>query len=371
MPQQVDEIFLINREELQSLPYRSMRQGLWGVSLEDALQTLLQNYPQLIPGNQLDPVREDPLRFVLLRREMPVGSWSLDHLYVDQDAVLTLVETKLLQNPESRREVIGQIIEYAANSGHLWASGRARQYATEFWSKRDQDLDQILLQTFGQELDVEGFWTEVEENLKQGRIRLIIAADELRPEVRQMIEFLNKEMQNTQLLGLELRCYGLDDTQLVLVPRLVGQTETIRHNREKQQKTTENIFLSLLSPEVSSFFERIFEQTRSRRMVEVFWGTKGFSLRLKLPTGKVSVLYGYPPGSHGRDQTLLWVEARYFEDENQREELRRKYRSVPGVRDYGAYGAELALTPETLVAAETLVQIIWELVDRFQPVNDQ
>lgn len=105
-----DEIFHLNGDQLIPMPSRSMREGLLGKSLEDALQTFLEKYPQIIPGKQIDPVTGDPPHFVLLRREMPVGGWSLDHLYVDQRAILTLVETKLFQNPESRREVIGQII---------------------------------------------------------------------------------------------------------------------------------------------------------------------------------------------------------------------------------------------------------------------
>jgi hypothetical protein len=83
-----------------------MREGLIGKTLEGALQTFLEKYPQIIPGKQIDPSTEDPPRFILLRREMPIGGWSLDHLYVDQRGILTLVETKLFQNPESRREVI-------------------------------------------------------------------------------------------------------------------------------------------------------------------------------------------------------------------------------------------------------------------------
>jgi hypothetical protein len=225
MPTESDEIFFIEAEQLRPLPARPMRAGLFGRSLEEALQMLLQRYPQVIPGKQIDPASEDPPRFVLLRREMPVGGWSLDHLYIDQRGVLTLVETKLIQNPESRREVIGQVIEYAANANESWAYGRARQYATEFWSKQGRGLDEVLLGEFGEDLDIEGFWSAVEENLKDGRIRLIIAADELRAEVRRMIEYLNREMQNAEVLGLELKCYGKESTPLVLVPRLVGQTQ--------------------------------------------------------------------------------------------------------------------------------------------------
>ena len=95
MQTQSDEVFLLDAEQLSPLPARPMRAGLFGKTLEDALQTLLQKYPEIIPGKQIDPGSDDPPRFVLLRREMPLGGWSLDHLYVDQRAILTLVETKL------------------------------------------------------------------------------------------------------------------------------------------------------------------------------------------------------------------------------------------------------------------------------------
>jgi hypothetical protein len=221
-----DEVFHFSGERLTPMPSRSMREGLLGKTLEDALQTFFENYPQIIPGKQIDPGSEDPPRFVLLRREMPVGSWSLDHLFVDQRGVLTLVETKLFQNPESRREVIGQIVEYAANATESWSGDVVRQKATEFWRQHDKILDAILQDEFGGESDVEEFWRKVGENLKDGRIRLIVASDELRPEVRRMIEYLNKELQNAEVLGLELKCYGENSESLVLVPRLIGQTQS-------------------------------------------------------------------------------------------------------------------------------------------------
>ena len=187
MPSPSDEISLINGTgELSTLPARSMRAGLLGKRLEDALQMLLQRYPQIIPGKQIDPASDDPPRFVLLRREMPVGDWSLDHLFVDQRGVLTLVETKLFENPGSRREVIGQLIEYAANAIDVWASGQARQSAAEFWAKQGEKLDEVISEAF-EDVDIEEFWDLVEMNLRNGRLRLIIAADEIRPEVRRMM----------------------------------------------------------------------------------------------------------------------------------------------------------------------------------------
>jgi len=130
-----DDIYIVTDGTLRTLPSVELREGLFGAKLEDALQSLLQQYPELIPGRQIAPDDEEPPRFLLLRREMPLSGWSLDLLMVDQRGVLTLVEAKLMQNPESRRDVIGQIIEYAANAFELWASGAARQYAAEYWNR--------------------------------------------------------------------------------------------------------------------------------------------------------------------------------------------------------------------------------------------
>jgi len=227
MTSRLDEIFYFDGRKLTEMPSRSMREGLLGKTLEDALQTFFEKYPQIIPGKQIDPISDDPPYFVLLRREMPVGGWSLDHLFVDQHSILTLVETKLFQNPESRREVIGQIIEYAANAIEAWAGGGARQKATEFWGNQSppKEIDALLMEEFGEELDIDDFWRKVEENLTNKKIRLIIASDNLRPEIRRMIEYLNDEMKHTDIFGLELKFYG-GEKESVLVPRLVGQSQS-------------------------------------------------------------------------------------------------------------------------------------------------
>ena len=220
-----DEVFLLSDDNLCALPARPMRTGLFGKTLEDALQTLLQRYPQVLPGRQIDPDSDDPPRFALLRREMPVGSWSLDHLYVDQRGVLTLVETKLVQNPEARREVVGQLLEYAANADASWGNGKARQLAVDYWRGQNRALDDVLMEHLGEDTDLDALWAEVEDNLNSGRLRLIIAADEIRTEVRRIIEYLNRELQNAEVLGLELACYGQDSPPQVLVPRLIGRVK--------------------------------------------------------------------------------------------------------------------------------------------------
>src|SRR5688500_15631147 len=88
------------------------------LALEDDLQRLLNSNPQLIALNRRD--QDGPLRLLLVRHEAPVKDrisdaerWALDHLFIDDMLVPTLVESKLSRNAEVRRKVVGQLLEYA------------------------------------------------------------------------------------------------------------------------------------------------------------------------------------------------------------------------------------------------------------------
>lgn len=68
-----------------------------------------------------------PRRWLLIKREMRVpdaanasGRWSLDHLFLDQEGVLTLVEVKRATDTRARREVVAQMLDYAANAVLYW-----------------------------------------------------------------------------------------------------------------------------------------------------------------------------------------------------------------------------------------------------------
>lgn len=217
---------------LRSLAWRSLREGILGSTLEDSLQRLIEEFPAALAGAQMEPDSDDPPRFVLLCREAPVAGWALDHLLADQRGVPTLLEAKLMENPESRRAVIGQIMDYAANAYDAWGRGRIREIAAEYWGGRASTVDEALAKTFGREFDVETFWSEVERNLENGRVRLIVAADEVRPEARRVIEYLNERLSQVEVYGLELACFTTDgDSEIVVVPRLVGVTQAARDRK--------------------------------------------------------------------------------------------------------------------------------------------
>jgi len=92
---------------------------------EDLLQSLLADYPDLLGGDQMG--NGVPRRWLLVAREAAVpdsedstGRWSLDHLFLDQDAIPTFVEVKRASDTRIRREVVGQMLDYAANGLKYW-----------------------------------------------------------------------------------------------------------------------------------------------------------------------------------------------------------------------------------------------------------
>ena len=98
---------------------------------EDVLQTFVEQYPDLLAGDQIDA--ESPRRWVLVRRELPLAGekdgedrWSVDRVFLDQDAVPTFVEVKRSSDTRIRREVIGQMLEYAAHAVVYWPAEKMR-----------------------------------------------------------------------------------------------------------------------------------------------------------------------------------------------------------------------------------------------------
>ena len=199
-------------------------------STENHLQTLIAEHPELLDGTQIRP--EDPRRWILITREKGISEtadsgsrWAVDHLIVDQDAMPTLVEVKRGANPEIRRTIVGQMLEYAAHAAQTWSAEELRHTFEE--SATDQGLDPdeeigTLLQADG-EPDVDRFWQDVATNLEARRLRLLFVADEIPDPLERTVEFLNAQMPNIEALVVEVKQFRGRSTQ-TLVPRVIGRT---------------------------------------------------------------------------------------------------------------------------------------------------
>lgn len=197
---------------------------------ESLLQELLEKYPSLLAGDPEDD--DEERRLVLVRREAAVpdaqdggGRWSLDHLFVDQNGVPTLVEVKRSSDTRIRREVVGQMLDYAAHAVAHWnVEGLLHDFEATC-EQADRDPDEVLTELLGEDADADAFWQDVKTNLGAGRVRMVFVADAIPTEVRRVIEFLNDQMNPAEVLAIEVKQYlGDQEGVRTLVPRVLGQT---------------------------------------------------------------------------------------------------------------------------------------------------
>jgi hypothetical protein len=195
---------------------------------EDLLQRLLETYPNLLAGDQFPG--EEPRRWLLVSREAGVASeeggaarWSIDHVFLDQSGIPTLVEVKRSTDTRIRREVVGQMLDYAANAIVHWPVQELRLRFEETCERREVAADQILADVLSADDEPEAFWAMVQTNLQAGRIRMVFVSDLIPPELRRVVEFLNQQMGTAEVLAVEIKQY-LGEGRRTLVPRVIGQT---------------------------------------------------------------------------------------------------------------------------------------------------
>ena len=193
---------------------------------ESALQLLLAQYPNLLAGDQIDSAR--PRRWLLIAREAPLpasldgpGRWAVDHLFLDQEGVTTLVEVKRSGDPRLRREVVGQMLDYASHVAHAWSPQAIRQLFEHRCAREGLDSAHLLADLLERVCGPEDFWEQVRENLSQGRVRLVFVADQIPAELARVVDFLNTQMDPAQVLALEIQQY-VGGSFTVLTPHLVG-----------------------------------------------------------------------------------------------------------------------------------------------------
>jgi len=202
---------------------------------EDFFQTLIEEYPTILAGDQINP--EQPRKWLLISREMGIpaeqggsAQWSLDHLFIDQDAIPTFIEVKRSTDSRIRREVVGQMLDYAANASQYWSVEALR----EIYEKNTDEESALTLEPLGITPDkIEDFWKTVDFNLRAGRIRLLFVADEIPSSLQVVIEFLNRQMGDVEVLGVEIKQYISGDGLTTLVPNVLGKIAGEKKPRSK------------------------------------------------------------------------------------------------------------------------------------------
>lgn len=332
------KIFVIDGDdalrELVEAPYAS----------EDLLQQLLAKFPDLLSGDQID--RETPRRFLLVSREMEVpdceagpGRWALDHLFLDQDGIPTLVEVKRSSDTRLRREVVGQMLDYAANGLAYWPLERLRAVFEADCLRRGVPAEEPLLKHLRDtSRDVESFWQEVKVNLQAGRVRLVFLADVIPPELQRVVEFLNGQMDPAEVLAIAVRQYEGSGIR-TLVPQVYGQTAAaeVRKGRTAGgEKWDEPRFFAELKQRgdpVYGVARQVWEWC-AKHLPEERWGRGAIIGSCSRSTTIRGVRYApFAIWTTGEIELLFrpLVERPPFDRDEMQHDLLQRLRAVPGV----------------------------------------
>ena len=259
--------------------------------LEDNLQELVAGHLELLSGERINP--DNPRRFILVDREQGIADiiggsnrWALDHLLIDQDAVPTLVEVKRSANSQIRREIVGQMMDYAAHATQTWNVSDIRRIFEKRVEAAGQDPDTVLAELLQseEEPDADAFWQQVETNLRSARLRLLFVADGIPDELTRVVEFLNEQMPRIEVLAVEIKQFQ-GATGSTLVPRVIGRTaeavaaptrrsgsgQTFNHNEQ-------TLIQSFADPQVQQAATRLLEVARKHGAV-FNWASRSVTIR--------------------------------------------------------------------------------------------
>jgi len=249
---------------------------------EDWLQEFIFTNHHAIPVHEIEPAFK-PL--IPICRELPTNAGPIDALFINDKGLLTMVECKLWKNPEARREVIGQILDYAKEISQ-WSYETLQKATHKGKDSSGLSLYELVSQNT-EELDERDFVDNVSRNLRRGRFLLLILGDGIRENVEQIAEFLQKHAHlNFSFALVEFGVFRLHDQtdEYIVQPRVIAQTVEIERavfriednqivteapvvengtQRRKRTKISEQVFFENLDADAATkaslraFLERV------------------------------------------------------------------------------------------------------------------
>lgn len=197
--------------------------GAGGVS-EDYIQALVHEHPSILPISEIDSIFSGA---VSVCRELETPAGPIDNFLVTPTGLPVLVECKLWRNAEARREVVGQILDYAKELARLTVSDLQREVSRRLGRGPSALLD--IVRAADPNVDEVEFNDNLTANLRRGRFLLLLVGDGIRERVEAIAEYLQAHAGLHFSLGLvELPIYDLPDGMgRVVAPRVLAHTHIV------------------------------------------------------------------------------------------------------------------------------------------------
>lgn len=196
---------------------------------ESWLQKILFENHQSLPLAEIDPAYQ---QVCPLCTEMNTGAGPIDIVYITPQGRLVIVETKLWRNPDARRKVVGQILDYAKELT-LWTYSDLQREVSRRTSLKGNAPYKLLSQQISgihEAVFVDG----VTQCLKNGDFMLIIAGDGIRKDAKGIVQFLQEAGNMRFVLALvEVAVYKHTEKDLFIIqPRTLTKTQQIDRSLE-------------------------------------------------------------------------------------------------------------------------------------------
>jgi hypothetical protein len=193
---------------------------------ESFLQELLYEHPEVLPLEQIEQAFET---LVPVCREFPTKHGLVDNLFITPEGNIVIVEAKLWRNPESRRRVVAQALDYASCIFEMsYSDFEAAALRGEFGGRPKPSSLWTLIPEAAR-LPEQEFVDAVSGNLRSGRIVVLVVGDGIRSETERLMESLQSHAGFRFTFALiELSIFNLPGTgQRLVVPRTLVRTQLI------------------------------------------------------------------------------------------------------------------------------------------------
>jgi hypothetical protein len=197
---------------------------------ENLLQQLIHDDPSILPVEELE-FSFSELRPICQELPLANGTKYVDNLLANSDGRMCIVECKLWRNPEAVREVIAQILDYAAELARLSYEQLEAIVAKIRGEKAENCLVHAVLgEAAGEEQKI-AFIEGGSRSLRTGGFLLLIVGDGIRSGLQQIAGLLQNKATLGFSLGLvEIAVYGNGNGgsgPYYVQPRLLLRTETV------------------------------------------------------------------------------------------------------------------------------------------------
>ena len=187
------------------------------------LQHLLQAHPELLPIREIEPAFEPAIPVCI---ELPTPKGYIDNFFVTPTGNLIFVECKLWRNPEARRQVVAQVMDYVESITSWSYAALEEAVARAELPDGGRPLSQLFDLVGGsQELDEAEFIDAVSRNLRLGRGLFFIVGDGIREETKSLTAHLQAHAGVHFALSLvELALFRLPTDGVLVQPRMIART---------------------------------------------------------------------------------------------------------------------------------------------------